>query len=77
VSESTGCRPDRVVLVAPRTVPKTSSGKIQRFKARQWYLDHTLEKRQGDRAVTGIKSWLGRWEYAKALVGDLFSKRGK
>lgn len=29
--------PDRVVLVPPRSVPKTSSGKIRRSQAREWF----------------------------------------
>jgi acyl-CoA synthetase (AMP-forming)/AMP-acid ligase II len=64
VSEATGCRPDRIVLVAPHTLAKTSSGKIQRFKARQWYLDGSLTSRGGERQTTGF------WIYAKAWLRD-------
>ncbi|NTU60694.1 MAG: fatty acyl-AMP ligase, partial [Deltaproteobacteria bacterium] len=67
VSESTGCRPDRVILVPHHTLPKTSSGKIQRFKARQWYLEGTLEARGGERQTSGL------WFYVKAKLKDLFS----
>jgi len=67
VSESTGCRPDKVVLVAPRTLPKTSSGKIQRFKARSWYLDGSLEGREGERKVTAW--WVYIREAIKAKLG--------
>ncbi len=35
VADRIGVAPDRVVLVAPRTVPKTSSGKIRRAEARR------------------------------------------
>ncbi len=68
VSAATGCRPDKVVIVEPRTVPKTSSGKIQRFKARQWYLDGSLTTREGERRTTGL------WVYIKAAVKDFFAK---
>ncbi|WP_224197420.1 AMP-binding protein [Nannocystis pusilla] len=34
VLAETGLRPDRVVLVAPRSLPKTSSGKLQRLEIR-------------------------------------------
>lgn len=64
VSEAAGCRPDRIVLVAPHTLAKTSSGKIQRFKARQWYLDGSLTSRGGERRTTGL------WTYAKAWLQD-------
>jgi acyl-CoA synthetase (AMP-forming)/AMP-acid ligase II len=65
VSEASGCRPDRVVLVAPHTLSKTSSGKIQRFKARAWYLDGTLESRVGERRTTGLWTYLRAWVWDK------------
>jgi acyl-CoA synthetase (AMP-forming)/AMP-acid ligase II len=65
VAEATGCRPDHIVLVAPHTLSKTSSGKIQRFKARQWYLDGTLLGRAGERRTTGL------WFYVKARLREL------
>ncbi len=61
VSEATGCRPDRVVLVPARTLPKTSSGKIQRFRARAWYLDGSLEHRGGERSTTGLVTYAKAW----------------
>lgn len=64
VTDATGCRPDRVILVEPRTLPKTSSGKIQRFKARQWFLDGSLANRQGERKITSL------WVYLKAALLD-------
>jgi acyl-CoA synthetase (AMP-forming)/AMP-acid ligase II len=42
VRDATGCAPDRVMVMPPRTVPKTTSGKVQRFKARQAFLEGTL-----------------------------------
>jgi fatty-acyl-CoA synthase len=39
--------PDRVVLVAPGIVPKTSSGKIRRAATRQLYLEEALGRRRG------------------------------
>lgn len=36
--------PDHIELVAPRTVPKTSSGKLQRAACKQLYLDNKLTK---------------------------------
>ena len=35
---------DRVVLVPPHSVPKTSSGKLQRAQGKQWYLEGRLGK---------------------------------
>jgi 1-acyl-sn-glycerol-3-phosphate acyltransferase len=42
VAEATGTPPERVVLVAPGTVPKTPSGKIQRSATKARYLAGTL-----------------------------------
>ncbi len=36
--------PDAVVLIAAKTIPKTSSGKIQRFASRQGFLEGTLDE---------------------------------
>jgi 1-acyl-sn-glycerol-3-phosphate acyltransferase len=36
--------PDQVVMVDPRTVPKTSSGKLQRAACKQMYLDGKLHQ---------------------------------
>ncbi len=65
VFESTGCRPDRVVLVAPRSLPKTSSGKLRRFKTQAMYLQGTIHSR-GD---SGSKT-SGLWTYLKAWLLD-------
>ena len=43
VDLATGFRPAAVVLVAPGTLPKTTSGKLQRTKSRDRYLDRELE----------------------------------
>ena len=40
-----GIPPRDVVLVQPGTLPKTSSGKLQRAKCREQYLDETLADR--------------------------------
>ncbi|MHB8767078.1 MAG: fatty acyl-AMP ligase, partial [Deferrisomatales bacterium] len=61
VADLTGCRPDRVVLVPPRTLPKTSSGKIQRYRARAWYLDGSLAARGGERRTAGAWTYLRAW----------------
>jgi len=37
------CTPDAVVLIEPRSVPRTSSGKIQRYACREAFLAGTLD----------------------------------
>jgi acyl-CoA synthetase (AMP-forming)/AMP-acid ligase II len=44
VFEAIGAAPDRILLVSPGSVPKTSSGKIQRDLARKRYLEGSLER---------------------------------
>lgn len=41
-----GIPPDLILLVAPRTIPKTSSGKLQRSGCKQLYLDGKLNRYQ-------------------------------
>jgi acyl-CoA synthetase (AMP-forming)/AMP-acid ligase II len=45
VREVVGLPPEEVVLVAPGTLPKTSSGKLQRSLCRSRYLGATLSPR--------------------------------
>ena len=47
VHRDLGCSPDRVLLVSPGTVAKTSSGKIQRSLCRQRYLTGDLHRSKG------------------------------
>lgn len=44
VSVVLGMPPDEVVLVPARTIPKTSSGKLQRSLCKQYYLDGKLKR---------------------------------
>lgn len=44
VARLTGVLPARVVLVAPGTIPKTTSGKLQRRRARELYLQATAAR---------------------------------
>jgi 1-acyl-sn-glycerol-3-phosphate acyltransferase len=59
VSEAVGVPPDRVVLLRPGSVPKTSSGKIRRAETKSLY-----ERGELGRAASG--SWLSR---ARLLLG--------
>lgn len=55
--------PDHIVLVAPHTVPKTSSGKLQRARCKQMYLNGKLEKFQLPPWLQVTKlgtGWLGK-----------------
>lgn len=51
IAKATGVTVDEVVIAEPGTIPKTSSGKVQRRKARALYEDGALEKRQDDGAL--------------------------
>lgn len=65
-----GSRPDEVILASPRTVPKTSSGKIRRSAARELYENQELEA--PDRSV--------KWQVtrlAASAVGPFLSAARK
>lgn len=47
VAAESGLPPDRVLVVAPRRLPKTPSGKLRRSACRDRYLDGTLERPSG------------------------------
>jgi len=46
ISDATKVSPDEVLLVPPRTVPKTPSGKLRRAETRGRYLSKTLTQRR-------------------------------
>lgn len=56
-----GTPPDDVVLVPPRTVPKTSSGKVRRSAAKQLYESGTLGASEGSL----------RWQVARLALGSV------
>jgi 1-acyl-sn-glycerol-3-phosphate acyltransferase len=51
ISTSLDIVPDKVVLVSPHTVPKTSSGKLQRAACKKLYMEGKLDKRH-------VPAWL-------------------
>ncbi len=59
ITARVGVPPDRVELVPPGAVPKTSSGKIQRNATRQRYLGGTLAARHGSFARQAAGLLLG------------------
>lgn len=44
ISESNGISPKEIVFVAPKTIPKTTSGKISRSRCRDEYLKKSLQE---------------------------------
>jgi len=66
---------DEIVLVAPRAVPKTSSGKVRRSAAKELYQRGELDKRQGAMWWQLARLWLagvgGRVGRAGRVVGDI------
>lgn len=59
-----GLRPDALQILPPHTLPKTTSGKIQRRKARQLYVDRALRSREDVGLLSSLsvlgKSYLAR-----------------
>jgi acyl-CoA synthetase (AMP-forming)/AMP-acid ligase II len=48
IARQTGLTPDEVVIVDAGTIPKTSSGKLQRRKARELYETDALARREDE-----------------------------
>lgn len=74
ITQELAIPPDQVVLVAPKTIPKTSSGKLRRASTKEKYLNGTLNKK-------GLPVWVqltGLFFNStfKKLV-RIFSKMGK
>ena len=72
VLAAVGVRPDKTILVTPRTLPKTTSGKLQRLLAKKRYEQGKLVKRLAARVVTPVKTLLGSF-----LGNRRFSKRNR
>jgi thioester reductase-like protein len=61
IAEHHALRVDAVVLIAPHTIPKTSSGKLQRQATRRAWLDGSLTERLRSGAIArphGLPGWL-------------------
>ncbi len=67
VQSETGLVPWQVVLIPPGTVPKTSSGKLQRRKTRQQFEDGTLGQEAPGTETLGAKMAVGR-QVARSYV---------
>jgi fatty-acyl-CoA synthase len=59
VLSTVGIKPDRILLVPPRTIPKTSSGKLQRLLCKQRYIEGTLVKGFSDCWFIPVKTMVG------------------
>jgi fatty-acyl-CoA synthase len=46
ITSAIGDPPDKIILVAPKTIPKTSSGKLQRSSTKELYYQEKLTKKQ-------------------------------
>ncbi len=55
-----GVAPDDVVLLRPRALPRTPSGKRKRQRARQLYLDGSLQAQAKLVRKSALRRWLGR-----------------
>src|SRR3989454_1592180 len=56
-----GAPVDDIVLAPPQTVPKTSSGKIRRLAARDYY----------ERGPSAVKSQAVWWQFVRLAVGSV------
>jgi acyl transferase domain-containing protein/acyl-CoA synthetase (AMP-forming)/AMP-acid ligase II/acyl carrier protein len=75
LTESHEVYPDTIVLIEPRTVPRTSSGKIQRYASREAFLAGTLDVvyEWRDREGRSDRKLNGSAEPRSGLVWDYLS----
>jgi acyl-CoA synthetase (AMP-forming)/AMP-acid ligase II len=59
VLSTVGLKPDKTVLVPPRSIPKTSSGKIQRLLAKRRFMEGNLVKGASERWLTPVRTLFG------------------
>ena len=71
VLEALALKIDEVVLLAPGSLPKTSSGKLQRSKGAEMYARGELGKGVGPAGKLGLLKHLAasRWGFIKAALG--------
>ena len=74
--EVCGLPPRDVMLVKPGTLPKTSSGKLQRAKCRELYLDEELELLDVDRRAGAIRVVASRPPPRSTTRSTSSSRRG-
>jgi acyl-CoA synthetase (AMP-forming)/AMP-acid ligase II len=75
ISSVTKVSPDEIVLVPPRTVPKTPSGKLRRAETRGRYLSKTLTQRRPPAWVQVSRLAVGAG--VSALVAVLWRRRSR
>lgn len=73
VVEATGVLVDEVVVVPSGTIPKTTSGKLQRVRVRQWYESGVLLRPRGVTSRVRLVGHLVRTQlvYARAHAADM------
>jgi fatty-acyl-CoA synthase len=67
LGEALGVVPDEVAVVAPGTLPKTSSGKLKRAETRSRYEAGTLEERSSSFETVGVALRSG-WQHVMNRV---------
>jgi fatty-acyl-CoA synthase len=75
IAKATGLTVDEVVVVDAGTIPKTSSGKLQRRKARSQFEEGNLEKREAEGKLK-VASRIVESQLAHLKLG-IFGKRKK
>lgn len=74
VLDSLGLKISEVVLLGRASLPRTSSGKLQRTKAREWYLAGRLEKAGEDASSLKLARMLvaSQWGLLRGRMSSMF-----
>lgn len=73
VLESLGLRIEDVVILQRASLPRTSSGKLQRTKTKQWYLEGRLETAEADEGRLSLVRHVlvSQWGYLRGRLASL------
>jgi acyl-CoA synthetase (AMP-forming)/AMP-acid ligase II len=52
--------PDEILDLSPRSIPRTKSGKVRRYLARELYREGRLDRRQREGRLAEIRRWVRR-----------------
>jgi len=74
VLDALGLKISEVVLLARASLPRTSSGKLQRTKAREWYLAGQIETAGGDDGALKLARMVvaSQWGFLRGRMASMF-----
>ncbi|MFB6374805.1 MAG: hypothetical protein ABEN55_17165, partial [Bradymonadaceae bacterium] len=67
--------PDETLDLSPRSIPRTKSGKVRRYLARELYLEGRLDRRQREGRLAEIRRWVRRGQRELEVLRENLADR--